>query len=263
MFDIEKIYGKADELPLDNLAVNGGFCRIFKNVACIGDSLSSGEFESLTSDGIVGYHDFYEYSWGQYMARTLGCKVYNFSAGGMTAKWYNESFADLKDFWSREKLAQCYIIALGVNDINAENYELGSISDINVKNFRKNAPTFAGDYARIICRYKEMQPNAKFFLVTMPRDEHGPKCAEHTKLLYEMANLFDNTYVIDLEKYGPVYDSNFREKFYVGNHMNAAGYVLTAELMMSYIDYIIRHNPKDFAQVGFIGTEYYFDGYKK
>jgi len=26
---------------------------------------------------------------------------------------------------------------------------------------------------------------------------------------------------------------------------------------MSYIDYIIRHNPDDFSQIGFIGTPYY------
>ena len=35
--------------------------------------------------------------------------------------------------------------------------------------------------------------------------------------------------------------------------MNAGGYLLTAKMVMSYIDYIVRQNPEDFAQAGFIG----------
>lgn len=36
--------------------------------------------------------------------------------------------------------------------------------------------------------------------------------------------------------------------------MNAAGYRLTALMVESYIDYIIRNNPEDFKQIGFVGT---------
>jgi hypothetical protein len=35
--------------------------------------------------------------------------------------------------------------------------------------------------------------------------------------------------------------------------MNPAGYLLTARMIESYMDYIIRHNAEDFAEVGFIG----------
>ena len=92
--DFSRYYGNPSEKPLDNLVCDGGFCKIFRTIGCIGDSLSSGEFESKDSEGVVGYHDFYEYSWGQFMARTLGSKVYNFSRGGMTAKEFVESFCD-------------------------------------------------------------------------------------------------------------------------------------------------------------------------
>lgn len=34
--------------------------------------------------------------------------------------------------------------------------------------------------------------------------------------------------------------------------MNAAGYILTAQLITLYIDYIIHHNFEDFSQVSFI-----------
>ena len=31
----------------------------------------------------------------------------------------------------------------------------------------------------------------------------------------------------------------------------------TARMIMSYIDYIIRNNPEDFVQIGFVGTPYH------
>ena len=38
------------EKPLDHLPPDGGFCGIFRTIGCIGDSLSSGEFESVAPD---------------------------------------------------------------------------------------------------------------------------------------------------------------------------------------------------------------------
>ena len=79
--DMRRYYANPGEMPLDCIKPDGGFTAIFRTIACIGDSLSSGEFESLTEDGQRGYHDLFEYSWGQYIARAAGCKVYNFSRG--------------------------------------------------------------------------------------------------------------------------------------------------------------------------------------
>ena len=84
-----KFMAEENEKPFDNIAVNGGFTSIFRTIGCIGDSLSSGELES-NEIGKIGYHDYFEYSWGQFIARDAGCKVYNFSRGGMTAKEYIE-----------------------------------------------------------------------------------------------------------------------------------------------------------------------------
>ena len=71
-----------NEKPLDRIVTDGGFCAIFRTITCIGDSLSSGEFESIDPDGTKRYHDFYDYSWGQFIARSCGSKVYNCSQGG-------------------------------------------------------------------------------------------------------------------------------------------------------------------------------------
>ncbi len=256
--DIKKFMAQEGECPLDNLVDDGGFCKIFRSIACIGDSLSSGEFESYNPESGKAYHDCFEYSWGQYIARTAGVKVLNFSRGGMSAKEYCTSFADNNGFWDEDKLCQAYIIALGVNDLFGNKQELGTVDDITLNNFYQNKDSFAGYYAKIIQRIKGLRPDAKFFLVTMPRENPGRDkiAAEHAKLLCDMAALFSNTYVIDLFKYAPVYDSEFKNNFYLGGHMNAAGYVLTAKMIMSYIDYIVRQSPEDFADVGFIGTPY-------
>ena len=92
-----------EEKPLDNLVVDGGFVGIFRKMAFVGDSLSSGEFEALDAQGKRSYHDMYEYSWGQYIARMCGNTAYNFSRGGMTAKEYCESFAEENGFWDKDK----------------------------------------------------------------------------------------------------------------------------------------------------------------
>lgn len=252
--DLEKFLYSNDEKPLDRMVFDGGYARVFRTIGCIGDSLSSGEHESRDKDGNYGYHDYYEYSWGQYMARSAGIKVYNFSRGGMSAKWFMESFGEECGVWTSEKKCQAYILALGVNDMYTKQVELGEISDIDLENPQNNKPTFAGYYGQIIQKLKEKQPDAKLFLMTLPNGVPDLKGDEHAELLEEMAKVFTNTYVINLRKYSPVYDSEFKKKFFVGGHMNAAGYILTAQMVTSYIDYIVRHNLEDFAQVGFIGT---------
>ena len=255
----EYMHVDPNEKPLDNITVDGGLCSIFRTIGCIGDSLSSGEFESLSEEGKKGYHDYFDYSWGQYIARHAGLTAYNFSKGGMTAKQYWNTFAEEKGYWSPDLLCQAYIIALGVNDILNQKQELGKITDICLEDYSKNADNFAGYYGRIIQRLKSMQPHARFFLVTMPRDgsPRDERKPAHAALLHEMAELFDYTYVIDLHRYAPVYDAEFKRRYYLGGHMNPAGYILTARMMESYIDYIVRHNPEDFLQIPFIGKGYH------
>ena len=247
-----------NEKPLDRIVTDGGFSAIFRTVACIGDSLASGEFESLKPDGTKRYHDFYEYSWGQFIARSAGTTVYNFSRGGMTAKEYVEEFADKMGFWDRGKLAQAYVIALGVNDLN-RNFEIGTKDDVCLDDYTKNAQTFAGYYARIIQKIKELQPRAKIFLVSIPR--HGNEKDAERKLIHDLledfTGIFDRTYHVDLYTYAPVNDSDFTKTFRLG-HFTPAGYVLVARMIESYIDFFIRKNPADFAEVGFIGTDLYY-----
>ncbi len=267
--NINDFYYTEGEQPLDRLVSDGGFCAIFRTIACIGDSLSSGEFEGLTREGVKSWHDLYEYSWGQYLARMCGSTVLNFSKGGMSAGAYNDSFAPEKGFFDPAKACQAYIIAMGVNDISGViggGLEFGNMDDICEEDLNNCKRTFAGNYGRMFLKYKAIAPNAKFFLMTAPRgtenEERAALYDRHQEFLYQLAERFPNTYVLDLRKYGPVYDEKFRENFFMGGHMNPMGYVLTAKMVASYIDFIIRRNPADFMQVGFINTPFRNCDYK-
>lgn len=251
--DWEKEFYDNTEKPLDRLVDGYSNTSIFRTIAVVGDSLSSGEFELKKTDGKPEFYDLFDYSWGQYIARKNGLKAYNFSRGGMTAREYVESYAEEKGFWDKDKMCQAYIIALGVNDIyNNPNMEIGNIRDIDENDYKNNKPTFLGYYAQIVKRYKDINPDAKFFFVTFPNSD-TPERDDRThgmiNALYALADYFENAYVIDLYKYGPVYNWEFEEKFFLNSHMNPSGYILTARIIDSYIDYIIRHNPADFNAV--------------
>lgn len=265
--DWKKMFDE-NEKPLDNLVEDGGLCGIFRTIGCIGDSLSSGEYEYHTQDGRKGGCDNFDQSWGQYMARQTGSLVYNFSRGGLTAKAYH-TFADMNGFWWKEQtgatnICQANIIALGVNDINgilSGNDKFGDLEDIDLKDYNNNKDTFVGNYAKIIQKLRQIEPKCRIFLMTIPKADRGEKFQElaekHAEIIRHFAQMFDFTYVIDIRKYGPPYDEDFQEKFFLGTHMNPMGYMLTAKMVMSYIDYIIRHNMEDFKQIGFIGTTFH------
>lgn len=256
---LDNVFGIENEKPLDKLAEDGGYTAIFRTIACVGDSLSSGEFQAVNSDGVDTYHDMFEYSWGQFLGRMCGSQVYNFSRGGMTAKEYCNRFADSMGYWNPTFASQAYIIAMGVNDLLCQNQKIGSMDDVDINDWKNNKDTFAGNYCKIIQRYKDIQPRAKFFLMTFPSaGENDPKKAlreEFRDLLYKIAETFSNVYVLDFYKYAPVYDKEFNSKFSLRGHMNPMGYLLTAKMVGSYIDYIIRHNMDGFKEVGFIGTD--------
>ncbi|MBR5308043.1 MAG: SGNH/GDSL hydrolase family protein [Clostridia bacterium] len=250
--------------PLENLVSDGGFVGIFRTIGCIGDSLSSGEFQSTKEDGSQGFHDMYEYSWGQYMAREAGCTVYNFSRGGMSAKWFNESFEQQCGIWTEEKKCQAYVIALGVNDVMNQNQTIGEVGDCEKEGYADNR-TYSGEYEIIIKKIKDFQPKARIFLMTIPDNgEFGDpsrreKGAKVQKLLSDFCDKYEFTYLIDLYKYAPKYDAEFRDKYFLAGHMNPMGYMIHAKFVTTYIDYIIRNNMEDFKQVAFIGTQWHSD----
>lgn len=253
--------------PIRKIKENPKYVPIIRTLGCVGDSLSSGEHESLDKDGNKGYHDYYEYSWGQFIARSCGLKAFNFSHGGYKAK----DFFTLGDFdmFKKENLCQAYIIALGANDMShlcdeTDTYSgFGNIENAMKDSFEENNKTFVGAYVNLIKKIREVQPKARIFVVTFPKRKASKKRKElnkkHTEFLRSLPNYFEYLYVIDLQKYSVNYSSKkFIHKYYLGGHLSAMGYKYTADLFITYMNYIIEHNIDDFRQIGFVlkGGEY-------
>lgn len=253
----------AEENPLQTINNTPGLCAIFRTWGFIGDSLCSGEMESRDENGKLGHHDMYEYSWGQFLCRACGAEGENFSRGGQTAKgWIAD---DTKRGWAYCKMnpKQAYIVAMGVNDYTRRkrnNLKCGSLdTDVDLKDYNNNAPTYAGYMAGIIQRLQSIQPKAKIFVVTRPQTDKGNNAYdEFNEVVRGLARMFSNVYVIDLFKHAPLYDADFQDRYYVGGHLNAMGYEYTARVFMTYIDWIIRNNYKEFKEVAFIGTKLHY-----
>ena len=242
------------EQPLDSFVDGGGLTTIFKTISVIGDSFASGTLEDCQPIKTFT-QEIKDYSWPQFLARTTGNTVHNFTKSGLTAKDYCSHIATNFDFWKSEYTSDAYYIALGYNDLFIYGHEIGNVStDVDVLDYTNNEQTFAGCLGQIISKYKELNNNAVFFLVTMPvetTDEYRATLkAEHSKVLYDLADAFTNTYIIDLYKYAPKFDENFTENYFVGGHLSTSGYLLTSKLITSYTDYIIRHNTDAFRNLG-------------
>ena len=250
---------KAQENPIAQISREPGWCTIFHRWGFIGDSLCSGEHEYIRTDGGNGYNDNYAYSWGQRMVAAIGGATgENYSQGGECAKGWIDHFWDNPcnrnaDIDAKVNPKQAYIMALGENDINTGIAPGDAAKDVNLDDYTKNADTFIGYYAGIIQRIKSIQPGARFFVVTMPKAYPGKPKAAINAQIRKMPELFDNVYLIDLERYAPDYTApEFQKRYFLKGHMNAAGYQWTAWMFMTYIDWIIEHNMEAFADVAFV-----------
>ncbi len=252
--DISFFETKNNEKPLENIKENCGFANIFKEIGVVGDSLSSGEFESTDENGNISYHDFYEYSWPAILEKITGSKYSNYSRGGMSFKEFYESRADKNNFWQKK---QAYIVNLGNNDLFVFNQRVGSAEDINVEDPLKNKDTYFGYMGKVLSKLKSLEKDARIFLVSLQIDHTSKEkddlayyvCEEMKKVV----KLFSFTYLIDMTHYGPIYDEKARQKYAMGFHPNAMGYYIYALAIGNYIDYIIRTNIRDFFEVPFIG----------
>ena len=250
------------DVPLKHILRTGGMTSIFRTAGVVGDSLASGCMEYKDENNASQGLDRYEFSWIQQMKHICGFDIaYNFSVGGMTSKKFwtstNSHITDLRESGADHK-CQLYFIALGVSDIADTSMEVGTSADIN----NASSTTFYGYYSRIIELIQSIQPRAKIFLVGLPNHSKmtvwGDRFTNFKNAIADMVNHFDNCYYLDLFTYDVAYDETFQQTYFNGFHENAIGYLRTAWVISSYVDWYIRHNYEEFKEVGFIGTDYHY-----
>ena len=245
---------KLTEKPLDNIDKTGGYMAIFHDFGVIGDSLASGNMEGVNSSGTYVYQDFLDYSWGKSIERATGCTYHRFSRGGQYLhddNWYNEWKDKIKT-----ELCQAYIINIGFNDFNwltQDATRYGTIADIKT-DYTQNPNTLYCQYGKMIQLIKSVQPKARIFLCNM--EWNNTDNANINTVINDICNYFENCYLIDLYTYAHEPYWGVPNIYKTGvYHKNTLGYQKMAWDIMSYIDYIIRHNMEEFIDVQFIGTD--------
>lgn len=247
---------KQQDSPLANLGKTNVLTSIFDKYGIIGDSLSSGAQDTENGGNAV---DMPKFSWATFLEKATGCETVRLSKGGLQLKnWHSimESKARLE-----ENKCPVYIIMLGHNDTASDT---GSISDVDLTNLSNSSNTTQfGMYGRLIGTLRDISPDCRIFCVTYPIyyvENYGTNDIART-----LPNYIDNCYCVDLWNYDENRKTESNTSFATPNpyfsklHGTVLGYKHWADIINSYIDYIIRHNLSDFADIGYINTEYSFD----
>ena len=225
---------------------------VFHTVGVIGDSLASGQNRV---DDPQHYHDFYDYSWVQCMKRELGNTMYNFTKSGLSTRTWLTDDMGLRLLQSTEK-CQCYIIALGANDIGLGEEYIGTPSDIDLLNYNNNADTFYGNYAKIIQIIKEKEPRAKIFTFENPCYGIYDMRVKFNNVVKYMETIFDNVYNISFDEDFFNSQESFMKKNNLYGHYTPLGYQYVASHFLDKLSCYMYDNYLEFTKVELIGTDF-------
>lgn len=227
----------------------------------IGGSTSSGAFE-YTEEGTTKFADEYDYSIGQRFCKINGVEGYNFSQGGQYARAWCQGSGDRT--WGgaqkTENLKHAYVVDLGPNDLKY--YEAGTLeTDVDFDNYENNADTFAGWIVGLVQRLRSVNPRCYIFFLTSrnymysDNSDYTKKAAPIVRQLPEFLRghfEYDRFYLIDHNKYGQQYGSEYRPSLMNGGHPSVIGYQQEAFVMNTLIDAVIRENLADFKEAMFV-----------
>lgn len=207
---------------------NLNLIKMFNKVACIGDSYTEGSIEYKTSNGQTLQSIDKRYSYPTQLSKIANIETVNLGhAGYTTSQWYNKyKDTDLSGY-------DCAIIFLGINDWYGNSGRL----DTNA-------------YTNIINKLRTDNKNIPIFCVTITQNYSGSACNLNNAIREVGTN--NNCYIIDLGQYS---DWGTNSKWLNGSHPNAYGYYHNAEMINSYINYIIENNKADFYNLSFVGTD--------
>lgn len=253
-----------EELPCSTIIKDGGFCKIFKTIGVVGDSLSSGSMHPPESGPSTGDEseivvDKVWYSWIQQMARYTGSTAINFSEGGLGARSLrfstNAGAAQIRaNLQNSENMCNAYFIAMGHNDKtymdNHSEYTIGSNADIDPSDKDNNPDTYCGNIGWIISTIKQVAPGAKIFIITMKVKSTFGALNDALRTIPEVFNTNGNrtVYLLDMETYAPKLDSSWE---YLNGHGSPQGYLNYSWQISSYVDWYIRHYQNEFKLTAF------------
>ena len=222
---------------------------LFRQFGVVGDSLSVGHTANSSGDASSPHYD---YSWGQFLARSLGNTCLHFGRSGLTAKDFMTDSKGYGELVREENLCQAYLLALGANDTGMP---LGSLEDIDFSNMENNGDTEYGHYAKVIDAIRTTAPSAPIFLFTLPYPRNtDPAVQAINGMIRTLAvnENFTNLFLVDLDTY---YDEYFREgkiKQAIGNtgwHFTPLGYLYCSVIICLAVSAVMAVHAPAFQDV--------------
>ena len=140
------------------------------------------------------------------------------------------------------------------SDIDSLSYAIGADLGLNI---RFSVEDLDLDKAMVADNLKDFLKNGDIESEEFMQEMQQMQMFQYTKFMPYMqaAMMHERSERTDtLPALPERYDEEFKRQYYLYTHLSPAGYLFTAKLIDSYIDYIIRHNPDDFKNVAFIGT---------
>ena len=222
-------------IPTNPCLYKGNSAKVFKNILCIGDSLTEGAF-NYGPNGQTGEFIDSSLAYPEYLKALTGRNTYNAGDSGQSTKtWWNiHQNDDLSGY-------DACIIELGLNDVSGrEEVRCTSVERIAAMN-------------NIISKLKSENTGIKIFISSVFNVARAPSQIEVNNDLKTIANTTNDCYFIDLQNYGTL-TNDLPDRFI---HLTAIGYKKFAQEYFNYMSYIIDNStPSEFAFVQFIGTNY-------
>ena len=225
---------------------NGKEICLFHKIACIGDSLTKGAFNTPNTAT-----DFPDYSWPAILAKITGCDVVNLAHSGYTVQqWYEwQSPNNLSGY-------DCAIIQLGVNDWVSWSSATDSaietmknyLGQIVTKLVNENSYNNSGTLINKI----------KIFVATIPQNSWYLKNSNNLSVevlndaIKEFVSDNVNCYLLDMATYSHTID----KMEYQRGHFSTLGYMQLAQDYSGIISRFIADNLNEFVNVAFTGKPY-------
>ena len=233
--------------PISRKTFDGGYANIFRKIGIIGDSISCGAIDVNGGQSAVDHWE--EYAWSKFISDKTGCQLIKLAQGGLQINnWMATPFPSVAT--NPDNKADSYFFMIGHND---QGNITGTTADINTADLPSSSDsTTYGKFGRIIGVCKTANPDAKLFFITYPVIMSGTLLDRVNTMIREVCETVGG-YLIDLA----AYDKLVKQFKPTSNsaHYTPLGYYYMSVEIMTYVDYIVRHNFSDFADLEIDGVK--------
>ena len=217
---------------------------LFQTIGVIGDSYSSGELQTIDSQGYrTGWKDLNDISWCQIMGRKNGITITNYTMGGVNFRTWLDYF--LTTFVNDTK-KELYIIALGLNEVNST---LGTYQDADQTPFADTVYGHISELLTYVITHIDTSKTKLIISTIMPNLNTNnffnvDKIKQINTAIVEVAGRFDIPVIYQEEN--EYFKSKYFCKYMTYGHPNAVSYSGMAGAYENMIKNCLLYHKEDY-----------------